>query len=72
MKSVFKLSVAIIFLLVNPAIAKAPKWMVGAASLEYTLYIDVNNIVVENDFTASVVARKIIDTYYEIHPLEKE
>jgi penicillin-binding protein 2 len=29
-------------------------------------------VVVENDFAASVVARKIMDTYYQIHPLEKE
>jgi penicillin-binding protein 2 len=29
-------------------------------------------VVVENDFTASVVARKIIDTYYTIHPIKKE
>jgi len=29
-------------------------------------------VVVENNFIASVVARKIIDTYYKIHPLKKE
>ncbi|PJD94357.1 MAG: penicillin-binding protein 2 [Legionella sp.] len=29
-------------------------------------------VVVENDFAASFVARKIIDTYYSIHPLNKE
>jgi penicillin-binding protein 2 len=29
-------------------------------------------VVVENDFSASTVARKIIDTYYKIHPLKKE
>lgn len=29
-------------------------------------------VVVENDFSASMVARKISDTYYKIHPLKKE
>ncbi len=29
-------------------------------------------VVVENDFAASVVARKIIDTYYKLHPIPKE
>lgn len=29
-------------------------------------------VVVENDFTASVVARKIIDAYYKTHPIKKE
>ncbi len=28
-------------------------------------------VVVENDFAASTVARKIIDTYYKIHPIKK-
>ncbi|WP_058535313.1 penicillin-binding protein 2 [Legionella saoudiensis] len=27
-------------------------------------------VVVENDFTASVVARKILDTYYELYPMK--
>ena len=27
-------------------------------------------VVVENDFAASIVARKILDTYYKIHPLK--
>lgn len=28
-------------------------------------------VIVENDFTASVVARKILDTYYKIHPIKR-
>ncbi len=28
-------------------------------------------VVIENDFIAATVARKILDTYYEIHPMKK-
>lgn len=28
-------------------------------------------VIVENDFVAATVARKILDTYYEIHPMKK-
>lgn len=29
-------------------------------------------VVVENDFVASVVARKILDTYYQLHPIKAD
>jgi hypothetical protein len=51
MKSILKVSIISILLSVNTAYAKEPKWMVGAATLEYVLYIDVNSIVVEKDST---------------------